>query len=221
MKKISVLAALLLLSCNQSKNATSEQTTNPIIIEKPNTVKDSVYSNDKNENQVEDLLIVPGKSIGDTNLLDNSVTLEKFGKPSFSDAAMGKAWSVWPGKGLDALGNKSTLAVYVTYNGSDMSKQVVKRIRITSADFQTAEGAHTGMTFKEIKNLYPNIIKNSKMSDSEFSKGTTFYILKDAGISFEFKAVSNSQICIAIAIAFAKEISNQPYLMLDSSEIPQ
>ena len=136
-----------------------------------------------------------------------------------TDAAMGKSWTVWTGKGLDAEGNKAILAVYVTYNGSDMSKQVVKRIRVTSPDFNTSEGVHTGMTFKEIENLYPNMLKDKTMSNSEYSKGTTFFILKEAGIGFEFKSVKNSEICTAIAIASPAEISNQPYLMLDSSEI--
>ena len=57
------------------------------------------------------------------------------------------------------------------------------------------------------------------MSNSEFSKESIFYILKDAGISFEFQNINNSEICTAIAIASADEISNHPYLMLDAAEI--
>ena len=219
MKKVVVFIALLVFGCNQNKNLENNLEISDSVYVKSNSV--SKVTDDKVESTFvkSDLLIIPGKSIGGTALLDASSTLEKFGEPSFSDAAMGKAWSVWTGKGLDAVGNKATLAVYVTYNGNDMSKQVVKRIRVTSSDFQTAEGVHTGLTLKEIEKIYPNLELDYKMSNLEFVKETKFYILKGAGISFEFDTINDVRICTAIAIASVEDISNQPYLLLDSAEI--
>ena len=219
MKKIIILAALVLLSCNQKKNSDTVLN-NSDTIEVQNSSDSEVLVDAENTTRINpDLLIIPGKSIGVTNLLDDSATLEKFGKPTYSDAAMGKAWLLWQGSGIDALGKKATLAVYVTYNGSDMSKQVVKRIRITSPDFKTAEGAHTRMSFKDVENIYPNLEIDSKISNSASAKGTKFFLLKGAGISFEFENIDNTEICTAIAIASTREISNQPYLMKDSAEI--
>ncbi|RZK58182.1 MAG: hypothetical protein EOO91_08780 [Pedobacter sp.] len=41
-------------------------------------------------------LIVPGKSIGKFYLGQNVIELDSIlGKPDLSDAAMGKAWSIW------------------------------------------------------------------------------------------------------------------------------
>lgn len=219
MKKIIVLVALFLISCNQNKKIEiSSDNTDSIAITSASNF-DSQTDSKTVSATTSDFLIMQGKSIGGTKLLDDTDSLEKFGEPFYSDAAMGKAWLLWKGSGMDVLGNKATLAVYVTYNGSDMSKQVVKRIRVTSADFKTVEGAHTGMTFEEIEKLIPNLQKNSKMSNSEFAKGTSFYIPINSGICFEFKMVKNIEICTAIAIASVDEISNQPYLMLDSAEI--
>lgn len=213
MNKFTLFLALLVLSCNQNKKLdtlNSKDIPNSTVVKKEDTSE--ITFSDSN------LLIIPGKSIGDTALLDDSATLEKFGKPSFSDAAMGKAWLLWPGFGLDATGKITTLAVFVTYNGSDMTKQVIKRIRITSPDFKTAEFAHTGMTFEEIEKLYPSLVFDSKMSNSDSTTRTKFYTIKNTGISFEFQNFNNSQICTAIAIASVEEISDQPYLDLDSAE---
>lgn len=219
MKKITILAALIIMSCSQNKNIEdSSDNTNSIAIDS-NSNFDGQMDSKTVSATTSDFLIIPGKSIGSTNLLDDTDSLEKFGEPFYSDAAMGKAWMAWTGSGLDALGNKATLAVYVTYSGSDMSKQVIKRIRVTSPDFKTSEGVNTGMTFIEITRIYLNLELDAKMTNSEFSKESIFYILKDAGISFEFQNINNSEICTAIAIAAIDEISNQPYLILDSDEI--
>ena len=219
MKNFTILVAFILLSCNQNKTSNPNLNATDSI-----EVQDADISNKQSDvvskiRISSDVLIIPGKSIGSTNLLDDAATLEKFGKPAYSDAAMGKAWMSWTGSGLDALRNKASLAVYVTYNDSDMSNQVIKRIRVTSPDFKTAEGVNTGMTFIEITRIYSKLELDSKMSNSEFSKESIFYILKDAGISFEFQNINNSEICTAIAIASADEISNHPYLMLDAAEI--
>ncbi len=219
MKIITILVALVLLSCNQNRNTKNTlDFKNSIKVETATNSYNALNTNNAARTK-SDLLIAAGKSIGGTNLLDDSSTLKKFGEASFSDAAMGKAWVVWTGKGLDVTGNETTLAIYTTYNGSDMTKKVVKKIRVTSLAFKTPEGAHTGMSITEIAKLYPNLQLDTKWKKRDSHLKTNFYIVKDAGLGFEFQTINNNQICVAIVVAAADEISNVNYLILDSDEI--
>lgn len=222
MKKIAFLVTLFLMSCNQSNDKlATDAAADSTSVENHSVVKDASNLDLENSSKNEKYLIIPGKSIGDTHILDDVETLEKLGKPSFSDAAMGKAWTVWTGEGLDVLGNRTTLAIYTTYNGSDMSKKVVKKIRITSADFETAEGAHTGMTFSEISSIFSNLRLDSQWQKRDDNVKTTFYSVANSGIGFEFQNIQDRQICVAIIVAAADEISNFNYLILDSDQIQQ
>ncbi|TZF84829.1 hypothetical protein FW774_07575 [Pedobacter sp. BS3] len=94
-----------------------------------------------------DKLIIPGKKIGKITLGMDASGLEKLlGKPDLSDAAMGKAWLTWLSD--SSARNPNELNIYTTYSDSTMSNKVVKQIRITSHDFTTPTGIHTGVQYK-------------------------------------------------------------------------
>lgn len=228
MNKIALLASLIILSCTNKKGDLGKDIVEKEVISdtisKTENGVNSTTNNHQERNSEKSaidssLLIIPGKSIGNTAILDDSATLKKFGRPSFSDAAMGKAWLVWKGNEIDAAGEKSTLAVYITYYEDDMSRQVVKKIRITSADFKTEDGVHTGMNLQEIKKIYSNLQLSRKFKNRNSQLETSYFTIENSGIAFEFQKINNHQICVAIMVAPADEIQNIPYLDLDLEEI--
>ncbi|MEZ0006586.1 hypothetical protein ABH942_001956 [Flavobacterium sp. 28YEA47A] len=168
------------ISCSDKKVKPIENTTVSDTVSKPVSVKTT------DEKQ----LIVPGKSIGLTHLGQNAETLASLGRPDFSDAAMGKAWSSWYSKD----GKKNELNIYTTYKDSEMKEKVIRLIRITSPEFKTEEGISTGSTLNTIQNSYPKLVITGKYKD--VGESVEIYDAIDSGVAFEIKKGN----CIGIIV---------------------
>lgn len=175
-----LLIATALFSCSDKKQEIKPSETIP--------VKDTVAvekAPDKTE-------IIPGQTIGHISLEQNASVLDSIlGKPDFSDAAMGKAWTSWYSKEEP----KNELNIYTTYKDSEMKEKVVRQIRITSPKFETAEGISTGKTVEEIQKIYPDLklVATYKSSGNQEIK---IYDVVKSGIAFE----TENNKCIAIII---------------------
>ena len=108
------------------------------------------------------LKIIPGKSIGNVLLEQNSEELDFLGEADLSDAAMGKAWLTWYSTNSKLINGKTELNVYTTYKDNEMKEKVVRQIRITSPDFKTDSGVQTGMPFSEM--TVPNLRRQTSLA---------------------------------------------------------
>ncbi len=181
MKKIIwVFVGIGFISCSDKKVKSIENTAVTDTVVEPTLVKTT------DEKQ----LIVPGKSIGLTHLGQNAETLASLGRPDFSDAAMGKAWSTWYSKD----NKKNELNIYTTYKDSEMTEKVIRLIRITSPEFKTEEGISTGSSINTIRSSYPKLVITGKYKDA--GESVEIYDAMDSGIAFEIKKES----CISIIV---------------------
>ncbi len=155
-------------------------------------------------------LIVPGKSIGRYFIGQNMLQLDSLkGKPDFSDAAMGKAWSIWYGK--KKTGNKKNeIAIYSTYGDSTMSFKVVKQIRIISSRFETVDGMNNGNLLSSFTTNYEDFVKVSRYVDTQLGDTIEVYDSKANGIAVEFLR----DISRAITVHEKGTMVNQTYIML-------
>ncbi|MCY1485327.1 hypothetical protein D3C87_327320 [compost metagenome] len=181
MKKIALaLIGISLLSCSDKKASAveTEKTSDSIVKYVPPEIIDRKQ------------LIIPGKSIGLTQLGQNAETLLSLGKPDFSDAAMGKAWATWYSKD----GQKKELNIYTTYKDSEMKEKVIRQIRITSPEFKTSDKIATGKSLKDIQQSFPKVKLIGKYNAN--GKAVQLYDDADSGIAFEIE----NDLCIGIII---------------------
>lgn len=195
MKKIALaLIGISLLSCSDKKASAveTEKTSDSIVKYVPPEIIDRQQ------------LIIPGKSIGHTQLGQNAETLSSLGKPDFSDAAMGKAWATWYSKD----GKKKELNIYTTYKDSEMKEKVIRQIRITSSEFKTWEGIAIGKSLNDIQKSYPKV----KLVGEYNANGKTVQLYDDAdsGIAFEIE----NDLCIGIIIHERGKKVTEEYITL-------
>lgn len=192
MQKIALtLITVSLLSCSEKKITSVETNTNSDSIQYvPPEIIDTQQ------------LIIPGKRIGLTALEQNAETLSSLGKPDFSDAAMGKAWTTWYSKD----GQKKELNIYTTYKDAELKEKVVRQIRITSPEFKTSEGIATGKSLTDIKKNYPEV----KLVGKYKAKGQPIelYDAVDSGIAFELQ----NDTCVSIIIHKSGKKVTEEYL---------
>lgn len=143
------------------------------------------------------LLIIPGSGIGQIGLKESTDSvINTLGKPDKSDAAMGASMMSWYA-GHDTADYVVTVYAHHNMGGADEMKAHVKQIRITSPDFQTAEGLHTSSMLKEISQHYhikPHAIPG-------LGRGK-LYDDNDAGIAFE---IDDHTQCDAIIVHIPKD----------------
>jgi hypothetical protein len=181
MKYLVLALVSLMFSCNKKETTTTISTTKL----DTTTVK---TSNPK-------LLIVPGMSIGSISLEQKSEQLEDIlGKPDLSDSAMGKAWLTWFTKVGDSITGHE-INVYVAHQDGELKQQVVRQIRVTSADFKTKSGICASQTLDEIQKQFPNV-KASGKYDMESGQPVAVFDDVDSGIAFEFE----DSICTGVII---------------------
>lgn len=195
MKKIALaLIGISLLSCSDKKASAveTEKTSDSIVKYVPPEIIDRKQ------------LIIPGKSIGLTQLGQNAETLSSLGKPDFSDAAMGKAWATWYSKD----GQKKELNIYTTYKDSEMKEKVIRQIRITSPEFKTSDKIATGKSLNDIQKSFPKV----KLVGEYNANGKTvqLYDDTDSGIAFEIE----NDLCIGITIHETGKKVNDEYITL-------
>ena len=194
MKKIALaLIGISLLSCSDKKaSAVETEKTDSIVKYIPPEIIDHQQ------------LIIPGKSIGLTQLGQNAETLASLGKPDFSDAAMGKAWATWYSKD----GQKKELNIYTTYKDSEMKEKVIRQIRITSPEFKTSEGIAIRKLLNDIQKSYPEIKLVGKYNAD--GKSIQLYDAMDSGIAFEIE----NDLCIGIIIHEMGKKVTEEYITL-------
>jgi hypothetical protein len=192
LKYLFIIATGILFSCNSDSSV-------------------KLYKDTSSVSDIESkLLIVPGKSIGKYFIGQNMVQVDSLkGKPDFSDAAMGKAWSIWYGK--NKTGNKrNEIAIYSTYGDSTMSFKTVKQIRVISSKFETNDGLNNGNLLSNFTANYPDLIQVSRYIDTNLGDTIQIFDSKMHGIAVEFlRDISRS-----IIVHPKGEALNDSYLTL-------
>lgn len=194
---------LLITSCANKQPASSQQTSA--------ILKDTVAVAASHSSIPDDRLIIPGKQIGQTVLGEDASALAALGKPDFSDAAMGKAWTTWYGK-KDEHNNRTELNVYTTYADSTMSRKTVQQIRITSPYFITADSIHVYSDIAAIRNAFPNIQMVGRYRDE--GREINIYNEISKGIAFEITNAGTQQICTGIIVNRHGKPVTDIYMML-------
>ena len=198
MKKIFyILLSISIVSCNGKKDA---QDTEDVAVETSVNPR---------------LLIVPGQSIGNVVIEMDAGQIEKLlGKPDLSDAAMGKAWLTWFSKVSDTItGNE--LNIYTEYKDNEMAEKVVRQIRITSDEFQTADGISTGKTLDEISKIFSEI-KLVGQYDTSTSHPVSVYDAVEKGIAFEVE----HNVCTGIIIHSKGRAVSEEYISFHPDMLP-
>ena len=209
--KIYFLPALIIafVACNSNNSSKTEIISDTNIAgERIDTnsiaAPDPVHTNDTTfiaqvDTSASNNVITPGKSIGKAVIGTNADSLELlFGKPDFSDAAMGKAWLTWYGKKRDEHNNKTQLDIYTSYKDTGMREKTVQQIRTTSSYFITENGLHVYASLDEIKQAFPSVIQ-IKQNGEDAKKFTVYDDIKD-GIAFGIINLNGQQICRAIFV---------------------
>ncbi|MDN3601435.1 hypothetical protein QWY89_22475 [Mucilaginibacter myungsuensis] len=146
------------------------------------------------------LLITPGGGIGKVTVGENAETvLKALGKPDAGDAAMGSQLMTWYDNHVKS-GHRFTVFSHRENGGPRDPISAVKAIRITSPEFRTTGGAHTGVPIADVK-------KEFSLQRTQ-SSGVTIYTDSASGIAFEIDARDN---CSAI-IVFARGGMADTYL---------
>jgi hypothetical protein len=225
-----ILFSLLLsccVSCGQPGGNTQETTvTDTVFVQGPQSVaghtdtlvvktrapQGAETSTEKDEVSM-DRLIVPGESIGKTPLGMDAQNIETvLGKPDRSDAAMGKAWLTWYGKGRDEHNNKTELDIYTTYRDNSMREKTVQQIRVTSSFFKTSGGVGVYNSLDEIKRFFPALKQVARYKDD----GRTIRIYDDVGkgISFDIAEAGKQLICVGVTVHLKGKPVAQTYIYL-------
>jgi hypothetical protein len=209
MKNLGYIVVIILLACNNNstQHTASKDTSTATANNESKNLNSNSIGNDLTNDTVNaiphnpdsDKIIVPGERIGKAILNTNADNLEQlFGKPDFSDAAMGKAWLTWYGKKPDEHNNKTELDIYTAYKDTSMREKSVQQIRTTSSYFSTENNIHVYSSLEEIRKAFPQIqkIKQNKNDARKF----IVYDDVNAGIAFEIVTVNNQHICTAIFV---------------------
>lgn len=146
-------------------------------------------------------LIIPGKTVGHISLGDDAATLEtKLGKADFSDAAMGKAWITWYGKGKEEGPKRTELNIYTTYKDSTMSQKTVQQIRATSSFFMTADSVQVTSSLDKIRSAFLGLRKVGSYREEKSMATIIVYDDIAKGIAFEINEAAKQPVCTGIII---------------------
>jgi len=152
----------------------------------------------------EEALVVPGESVGPFHINQtDSVLLDRFGKPDYSDAAMGKAVLAW------YMTNDSPNYPLSVFTARDMGNDEtarIRQIRITSPYYTTREGLCASSSLAQVSSQY-----HTERVETYEENGQR-YAVHDTkqGIAFE---VDPRDSCVAI-IVYATDAQPQTYLPL-------
>lgn len=178
--------------------------------ENPETVQPEITIKDIPEEKPVNLEIIPGKSIGNVSLEQNTAELLFLGEADLSDAAMGKAWLTWYSTNSKLVSGKTELNIYTTYKDNDMKEKVVRQIRITSPDFKTESGICVGTQFSEIEKLIPNLDYMGHFKNPGSNDNVELYDDTPIGIAFEVLNNGSEKTCRAIIVhASGQKVTDQ------------
>ena len=187
---------------NSNKSNKDASITDTIIKSHSDTIVKSSDSDEiptaPNKGYVENnYLIIPGERIGKIILgMNQEEVLKTLGKPSRSDAAMGKYVYTWLGKQRPY---KSEVNVVTSYADSNMKNRSVKLIRTTSPSFSTKEGVHPDMDMKDILRLMPELKYVRSYESENHQAKTDLYQDKSIGIVVECLNYE-PKLCVAIQV---------------------
>ncbi len=128
---------------------------------------------------------------------------QRLGKPDNGDAAMGSSMSTWYTH-HQATGYQTSIFAGRNMGSADETTGRVKQIMITSPYFKTAQGLHTGLTYRQIAAVYH--LKEVAVTGK--SKQLTLY-RAPGGISFEF---GTDSLCKSIIVLPANAANGNTYL---------
>ena len=153
--------------------------------------------------QTDSKLIEPGKRLGKLNIGDLMDDLKWLKKPDYGDAGMSHSWQTWEAKKPDPRNGKilNSLDVYVSIN--EAGKSAIRLIRSTSPTFATKTKVKVGVSYTEVRQKYPGMVKLSSYASAQFSSRVAVYDDSAAGIGFEFKAAKDGSVnakdkCVAV-----------------------
>lgn len=194
--------AILLASCNEKKPEPTKPLQDPVEITQTPPPQDDTY------------LIVPGTSVGGTMIGSPVETLSKFGKPDFSDSAMGKAWLVWYGDDKNEKTRDSRLMVYTTYKNDELKEKVISEVRVTSGELKTKTGNGSGKNFEDIKKEFPELAEVAKYHNHRTNKDIYIYDAPSSGIAFEFVSYEGDYAkCVAVVVYDKSKKLTTDYIM--------
>ena len=157
--------------------------------------------------------IKPGISIGQTTLnMKAEAVNQVLGKGDRSDAAMGKAWSVWYSKpnSSDTARHETTIYFVTNMGGPDEASRV-KQIRVTSSFFKTTANLGVGMKLAVIQKAFPNLKAVQTYTSSKIKQSVTILDDTAAGIAFE---INPQNTCVAVAVHEPQQPVNTTYINL-------
>jgi len=179
-----LIPAIWLAACNQTPKSNKH--------DNPSAAVTDSSSNSTQKPVTADKLIVPGKSIGQATIDENSAdVIKRLGKPDGGDAAMGKSVSIWYAN-HDTTGYQTMIYASRQMGTADETSRV-KQIKITSPWFTTADSVHAGSTLQQIRQHYQ--VKKA----AYYNKGNQQYTIYGTtqGIAFE---VDPQDKCVAVIV---------------------
>lgn len=186
------VAACFFLACQNSDpnhEATNKKLTGEAIETKP--AQASLLPPQK---QSIEWLVVPGTQLGKLQIGTNAQSLAALlGPPAESDAAMGKAWLTWTGKG------GTQLNVYTAYKDTSMREQTVQLIRCTSPMFRTENGLGVQSSLQQFSKAFPSLlpIGSYKKSSGQIVR---LYEVPNEGFGLETTDIGNEKTCTAMMV---------------------
>jgi hypothetical protein len=137
-------------------------------------------------------LVVPGQSLGRVQIGANpEKALATLGRPTYGDAAMGKSWSTWVGKG----GGRLDVYTVRDATGTSRERVTVHLARATSASFHLANGFKPGSSIKSLQRAYPA----AKVTGSYKAPSGTIRLWDDVQRGLAWEAAPNGRVLALIA----------------------
>lgn len=152
-------------------------------------------------------LIIPGERAGSSYLgQDMKAVAKLLGTPDDGDAAMGTALGIWyTKKGVDSAFRRP-ITIFSSYKDSTMVAKSVKQVSVSTPEYSTTAGVHTGLKLSELRAAFPSL-----ENTNSYVKGKdTLFVFDDrlGGIAFDVQ----QDTCNAITIHRKGNQVNSTYL---------
>lgn len=154
-------------------------------------------------------LIVGGERAGKLYLgQDMQSVVSLLGEADDGDAAMGSALGIWYTKSSSDTTRRDPIAIFSSYRDSNMVVKVVKQLSVSSPEFSTADGVHTGFRLAALRSVYPSLKRTQQYVNNNGKDTLSVYDdLKD-GIAFD--VIKDT--CNAITVHPKNKPANSTYL---------
>lgn len=154
-------------------------------------------------------LIIGGERAGKLYLGQDMQNVFKIlGTADDGDAAMGSALGIWYTKSTSDHTRRDPITIFSSYRDSNMVVKIVKQLSVSSADFSTNNGIHTGFKLSALQSAYPELKKMETYINEEGTDTLLIYDNITAGIAFDIQ----KDTCNAITIHPKNKAVNSTYL---------